>query len=176
MTREITLRISSKSLWNASATEAIQNFLKRSRMTVSCSPRVGGRVVGSKGEGDGERSLGAAAAFEDEIVGAAAGSRDDEETESESESELVDDESSELSLSAGAGVRLIGSFGFDAVVDDSLEEESESDSELEEATRRLRFLVRFFRFGCLLAGAIVRALTLSTNFCKRVVQVREQKR
>ena len=106
MGRILTFRISSKSSLNASATEAIQNFLNRSFNNCSCScPPDGDRNDGVSeggGVGDGVRRAGFRGVEEVATVGdgALGGSTSESLSESESESE-DDDEAEDSSLGSG---------------------------------------------------------------------------
>jgi hypothetical protein len=147
---------------NASATEAIQNFLNRALSTSSlCKGVSGDRNAGTAdvaGGGDGDRSVRRACGVTDVSPGATADTGDVDLLIPESDSSSEDDDSdSELSAGAGVGGALTGTLrlttGAEGPEDDD-EFEPESDDDDDAATRRLRFLVRFLACALLFVGAM----------------------
>lgn len=150
-----TFRISSRSLLNASATDAIQNFLNRARRASSlCEGFSGDRKAGIEfvvGGGDGERSLRRVSGTVEVSSSTATGASDAARLDADSSSdEDVSSSDSELSCGGSETLGLAGTLrvmtGTEGPEDDEEAESESDDDEDEEATRRLRFRVRFF--GC----------------------------
>lgn len=182
----LTLRISSKSSLNPSATEASQNFLNFSFIACSFFSRsgpLGGRNEGSSvggGEGDGEYFRGAfcgsavVATGLPRSIGFVSSPSESEEEDGDEEDFDDDDsesdsEADEAFLAAMGMVVLVNAM---VVVSSSdSEDDEDNDDELEEAALRFRFLLRRLGAGfAAAAGGIVKGRTtqqLEANHRKR---------